>query len=179
MSFFGSYISESSENDDIEYIEELDSFPVLYIEEHDEDSNEQVKLFDNKIFVYYVDKTGYYITGKRRDTKKNISKPYSFVCKKSKEVLNFIRYIIGQNKYNVVLYNYTNMPHNDYNSATYDFMINNISKDYELCAYDNVSTLKQIKHGLRICKNIHNYVSDDESGDDSDSNENENSETDE
>lgn len=166
MSFFGSYISESSntsENDNNVYIEELDSFPVLYIEEHDEESNDYKKVFDNKMFVYYVEKNGYYyITGKRRDTKKNISRPYSFICKKPKEVLNFISSMFGKNKYNVVLYNYTNMPHNDYNSATYDFMINNISEEYELYAYDNVSTLKQIKYGLRICKNIHNYISDDE-----------------
>lgn len=165
---FEMYESESdttseSNNNNI-YIEELDSFPVIYIEEIDEVKNEK-KIFDNKMFVYYVAKTGYfYITGKRRDTKKIVSIPYSFICKKSKEVLNFIDMMVALNNYNLVMYNYTNMPLDNLANATYDFMINNIDERYEMFGYDNINfkNLKLVKKAIQICRHVHNYISDDE-----------------
>jgi hypothetical protein len=171
MSFFGFY-----DNDVVDYdeyyenksqYEELDSFPVIYIEEHVDSS---LKI-DNKLFVYYSEKTGYYyITGKRTDTKKIISKPYSFLCKKSKDVNNFIVTMLGNNEFSLVLYNYTNMPMDDLNNATYDFMINNIDEKYELTAYDNQRFNNKDKcriftNALQICKHMNNYISDDEDED--------------
>lgn len=170
MNFFSFVTNMDMDNistDDYDVAEELYSFPVLYIEE----KAEQLKVgFDNKMFVYYSYKNGYYyITGKRVDTKTLTPAPYSFVCRKSKEVINFIRVMFGQEGvFNMVLYNYTNMPLDDLNSATYDFMINNIDEKYELTAYDNLKLEKEEKivkilnEMLRICKHVNNYISEDE-----------------
>ena len=173
MSIFGfRFVDE--ECDDYVIPEEFYSFPVLYIEEKAEQLNAG---YDNKMFVYYSYKNQYYyITGKRVDTSKIISKPYSFVCRKSKEVINFILVMFGhEGVFDMVLYNYTNMMPDDLNNATYDFMINNIDEKYELTAYDSLKlnltlkgakTVKLLSEMLRICKHVNNYISDDEEDDD-------------
>jgi hypothetical protein len=128
---------------------------VLKIQEYDSET----RLLDTSIFVLYDKKNHQFVLrGHRRNTKRQDACTYSFVCNYAKDLADFISFVIcRENLWTYVLYNYDNLPA-DSNDITYEFLLYNESKTYELSAYDKVkySRHKLLKN-LRMLRNVFNY----------------------
>lgn len=113
-------------------------------------------LIDTTLYIFYDRiKHVYVIRGRRRVTQKSMSCTYSFVCNHSKNLANFLKYIIcSGNKVRETLYNYDNFP-TESNEITYSFLNNCAHLDYELSGYEEV-TLFNIANRLQMLKNVYN-----------------------
>jgi hypothetical protein len=138
---------------------------VLMIQEKERKSD----LIDNILFILYDTQLEKYIIRGKRNIFDGGSKynffPYSFTCKKKKDVFEFINFsICSSNKISIDLMNYDNLPYES-NDITFDFLIDNVDRNYEISAYDNVK-INNKKRGyfhkknmikiLRIIKNVAN-----------------------
>ena len=104
----------------------------------------------------------YVVYGKRLDTLLRRSKrntnfvPYFLRCNNITELYNFIEFTVSL-RCSVTLYNYNNMPYNVEN-ADFQFMENNMNRDYEISAYDSVKINEQhLKKHLKMVKYMYNY----------------------
>jgi hypothetical protein len=137
---------------------ETDSCLVLYIEEHDNEHNNVVSI-DTRLFITYDFENDCYVLYGKRDNINSINyEPYFFRCDNTNELYKFITFIIDiDNKCNLTLYNYNNMPTNCEN-VNYEFMENNRDRCYELAGYDGVNLEKKtVNKMLRMLRNIYNY----------------------
>jgi hypothetical protein len=127
---------------------------VLYIEEIENYGN---TLLDTKLFISYdFEDDSYVLYGKREDTSVSNFTPYFLRCISSSDLYDFIRCIIcKQNKINITLYNYNNMPI-DCESVDYYFMENNKDSRYEIVGYDNSDFDKTLKQMIRCVRNMYN-----------------------
>ena len=136
---------------------QMDSRLVLCIEEHD--SKKDKKSIDNRLFIGWSNKDNdYFIRGKRQDIGKHEFVPYSFRCKSSNDLYDFIQFTIGGCKTtSLVLYNFNNMYNFYDDDFTYEFFEENIDRNYEIAAYDNIRINSYIKKYLRMLKNMYNW----------------------
>jgi len=150
----------SNEDFDAEYAAECATeFPdclVLKIVETDCDTNE----VDNTLFVlydYYNDT--FIIRGKRQNTVRVISSPYSFMCHSSTDLADFISFVIcKKNNWSYTLYNCDNLPA-DSVDIDYHFLASNTTHAFELAGYDNKKYGKNyLLRLLRMLRNVHNPV---------------------
>ena len=128
---------------------------VLKIEERETD----VELLDTTVYVIYDKKDHtYVIRGKRRETEQTESCTYSFVCDNHNDVADFLSFVLSKhNLWTYVLYNYDNLPF-DSNDITYDFLMENDSKIYEISGYNNeYYSKKRLLSILRMLRNVFNY----------------------
>ena len=128
---------------------------VLKIKEYDAETG----LLDTSIFVIYDKKKHHYvIRGHRRNTKKHQACTYSFICEYAKDLASFISFIMcKKNLWTYELYNYDNLPY-DSNDITYEFLLYNENKTYELSAYDKQKySRRRLINNLRMLRNVFNY----------------------
>jgi hypothetical protein len=134
---------------------ESDSCLVLCIEECE--NYVDTKSIDTRLFITYdFENDSYVVYGKREDTKNTMFVPYFLRCDYTSDLYDFIRCIFDiDNKINVTLYNYNNMPL-DCESVDYNFMENNREVSYEIVGYDNTELKRNIKTMLRNLRNMYN-----------------------
>lgn len=128
---------------------------VFKLEEVETVSNE----IDTTLYVLYDKlKHVYVVRGRRRWTPKCQSCTYSFDCDSSRDLADFIQYIIcPENRVNEILYNYDNLPE-DSNDITYEFLHDYDHGDYEISGYnDRKLKRKRLIMNLRMLKNVYNY----------------------
>jgi hypothetical protein len=128
---------------------------VLKIEERETD----VELLDTTIYVIYDKKDhNYVVRGKRRATEIADSCTYSFVCNDSRDLADFLSFVVCKNNlWTYVLYNYDNLPY-DSNDITYEFLKEYESNVYELAGYNNLDySRKRLCSILRMLRNVFNY----------------------
>ena len=129
---------------------------VLKIEEYDVSSGK----LDTSVFILYDQKEECYIVrGQRVDTKRAESVPYSFTCKRTKDLVNFLSVAIcKENVSSYILYNYNDLPMSSdditYSSLYYDETIANEIAAYDGFFYDR-SLLKRYLGMLRNVFNIY------------------------
>jgi hypothetical protein len=127
---------------------------VLKIEEHDVDTKE----LDVTVYILYDQKEQHYVIRGQRFHEKIESCTFSFNCKFGYELTEFISTIIcTENLWTYSLYNYDNLPAES-NDISYDFLKENDTKVYELCAYDfQTFNLKLLIRYLTMLRNVFNY----------------------
>ena len=128
---------------------------VLKIEEYDVSNGK----LDTSMFVLYDQiERQYIVRGARSETKKLNSVPYSFRCKRLKDLADFISVsICKENVTSYILYNYDNFPLSS-DLITYDKLVYYENALYEIAAYDDMSyDRKVLSKYLRILKNVFNY----------------------
>ena len=142
-----------SDDEDDENIFNVTDCLVLKIEEHCSHNNIDMTLY----ILYDHKKHNYIIRGKRIVTRKYNSQDFSFICNCSNSLMNFIDFVVDNvASRNIVLYNYDNLPYNS-NDITYDFLKKNDDPNYEIAAYDNVSTDKiNVLKLLHMLKTVYN-----------------------
>jgi len=126
---------------------------VLKIEEYFIDT----KKLDMTIYVLYDQKEKQFIIRGKRSDEKMDSAAFSFNCKCSEYLQDFITFIISKkNLWSYTLYNYDNLPDSS-NDADYDFFYKYDSKVYELTSYEpGTFDLIELKSYLRTLKNVFN-----------------------
>lgn len=129
---------------------------VLKIVEKDSDTDE----VDTTLFVlydYYQDT--FVIRGKRQNTVRVISAPYSFICHSATDLVDFISFVICKdNKWSYTLYNCDNLP-SDSVEIDYDFLDKNTGHTFELAGYDDKKYGRNyLLKVLRMLRNVHNPV---------------------
>jgi hypothetical protein len=127
---------------------------VLKIEEFDIDTNQ----LDTTLYVLYDKKEHKFVVRGQRFSKKIDSCTYSFNCEFAHELVDFISFVICKiNLCSYSLYNYDNLPYTS-DEITYDFLLKNDSKVYELAGYDNQKYNKsKLLSQLRMLRNVFNY----------------------
>lgn len=129
---------------------------VLKIVETDVDTND----VDTTLFVlydYYQDT--FVVRGKRQNTVRVISAPYSFMCHSANDLADFISFVIcKENNWSYTLYNCVNLPA-DSVDIDYDFLVSNTRNSFELAGYDNKKYGRNyLLNALRMLRNVHNPV---------------------
>jgi len=127
---------------------------VLKIEEY-VDNN-----LDTTLFVLYdKNEETYLIRGKRSDTNESEPISYSFNCYYSKELNDFISFIVcPESKLSYTLINYHDLPY-DKKNIDYNYL-KNLDNDrlYEIAGYDNQKyDKKKILNILKFLKYMFNY----------------------
>ena len=127
---------------------------VLKLEEIEKASG----LLDTSVFIFYDQKEEkYVIRGRRRNMPNNEACTYSYDCVSIHDMVEFLSYIISK-KYrtNEILYNYDNL-HDNSNEVTFEFLLEQENKDYEISGYDNNKpTEKRFYKLLRMLKKVGN-----------------------
>jgi len=127
---------------------------ILKIEEY-VDNN-----LDTTLFVLYdKNEETYLIRGKRSDTNESKSISYSFNCYYSKELNDFISFILcPESKLSYTLINYDDLPL-DHENIDYHYLKNlDNNKLYEIVGYDNQEyDKKKILNILKFLKYMFNY----------------------
>lgn len=121
---------------------------VLKIVEFDTETHKS----DTELYVIYDKMQEHFmIRGKRRDTRKITSAPYSFNCDTAANVYDFINLTIC--RYNLIsytLYNYDNLTDDN----TFEFLYNCNDPAYEIVGYDNIKLSKNKKHILKVLRSL-------------------------
>jgi hypothetical protein len=99
------------------------------------------------------------VRGKREDIGGRDFVPYAFRCESTNDLYDFIEFAIGpRSRTSVILYNFNNLEGTLDDDLTYEFFEDNIDRDYEVAAYDDVKLKRsQIKKYLRMLKNTYNW----------------------
>lgn len=139
-------------NDYQDYDENYENTDCLVLEIYSDESNKTFILYD-----FY--KKNYIIKGLN-----NLQNYFSFRCKHSTDILNFINFMsINNNKVSILLHNYKNIPY-EYDNIYFD-LLNDISIDNPYSG--NILVSKEINLGdyssqvliedkLKILKNLYN-----------------------
>lgn len=127
---------------------------VLKIEEVEEFSN---KIDTTLYIIYDIKNEKYSIRGMRRSTPSQKSCTYSFDCKYSDVLADFIQYLIcPDNRVNEILFNYNNLPE-DTNDITFSFLRENESPVNEISGYNNKKVKKErLMRILGMLRNVYN-----------------------
>jgi hypothetical protein len=127
---------------------------VLKIEEHYIDT----KNLDTTLYILYDKKEHQYVVRGQRYSYKIDSCTFSFTCEFAHELVDFISFVVcTKNEWSYVLYNYDNLPATS-DEITYDFLMKNESKVYELAGYEEQTYDEEVllKH-LRMLRNVFNH----------------------
>jgi len=149
-------IKMSRDDDEYDVATEFPDCLILKIVETDCDTNE----VDTTMFVlydYYQDT--YIVRGKRQNTVRVIAAPYSFICHKASDLVDFISFVICKNNnWSYTLYNCDSLPADSFD-IDYDFLVSTTKSSYELAGYDNKKYGRNyLLRLLRILRNVHNPV---------------------
>jgi hypothetical protein len=137
-----------------------DSFPVICIEEKERVSGTTSGSRDTTIFlVYDRHYDDYVLYGKRHD-KKGDYVPYSFRCKRSDDLYDFLKYAIDVEStevyHNIALYNYNNFPL-DFSKVTFGFLEEHVDHNYEIFGYNRQKLSRRlVRDFLHFCVDMFN-----------------------
>lgn len=142
---------------------QMNSKLILCIEEHD--NGNKTNFVDTRLFIGWNEEGNvFFVRGKRQDIGSAEFVPYAFDSKSTNELYDFIKFVVGSKRnISIVLYNYNNIDTNrnitksklKYDEFTYEFFEDNMNRNYEIAAYDNVKLKRpQIKMYLRMLINV-------------------------
>jgi len=143
---------------------ETNSCLVVCIEDYYTKKDELV--LDTRLFITYDFIKQTHVVYGKRDNIEKVSRYESFFFRSynSSNFINLIQFVIGNafihddRQYNVVLYNYNNMPE-DVEKVDYEFMKNNMNSFYEIAAYDNIAISSLFLDGLlKMVKECFNFI---------------------
>jgi len=103
---------------------------------------EELSLFDpsiieRRIFIgWNKDTSKFFVRGKVEDSSKVKYVPFAFSNEYSDEIYGFIKFVIGDNKINTILYNYNNLYDKDVDTLPYEFFENLLDSSHELSGYN-------------------------------------------
>ena len=141
---------------------QMDSKLILCIEQQDT-TREPTNSVDTRLFIgWSCQDNDYFVRGKRQDIGVTEFVPYAFRCEHTDELYDFIEFAVGPySDASIVLYNYNNIDNLstvDDDELTYEFFEENMDRNYEIAAYDEVTlTRRQITKYLRMLKNTYNW----------------------
>jgi len=121
---------------------------VLKIVEFDLDTQKS----DTELYIIYDNTNGHFmIRGKRRNTRKITSVPYSFNCDTAADVYDFIEITLCRfNPISYTLYNYDNLTDDN----TFEFLHRCNDPAYEIVGYDNILLSNNKKHILKVLRSL-------------------------
>ena len=121
---------------------------VLKIVESDTETHKS----DTELYVIYDKMQDHFmIRGKRRDTRKITSMPYSFNCDTAADVYNFIDLTICRfNLISYTLYSYDNLT----DANTFEFLHRCNDPAYEIVGYDNIKLSKNKKNIMKVLRTL-------------------------
>lgn len=138
---------------------QMDTRLILCIAEHD--NKMDPNSVDNRLFIgWSVQDNDYFVRGKREDIGLNEFVPYAFRCEHTDDLYDFIEFVVGpKSRASIELYNYNNTESMDTDEITYEFLEENMDRNYEIAAYDDVKLKRrQITTYLRMLKNSYNWA---------------------
>lgn len=146
--YMNEYMEKDMEKDMNESTNTSTDCLVLKIVEFDPDTQKT----DTELYVIYDKKNhAFMIRGKRRDTRKITSIPYSFNCDTAADVYNFIEITICRfNLISYTLYNYDNLTDDN----TFEFLHRCNDPAYEIVGYDNITLSKNKKHIMKVLRSL-------------------------
>jgi hypothetical protein len=138
---------------------QMDSQMILCIEENDGTS------IDTRLFIGWDEiENNFFVRGRRQDTRTSSYIPYAFHCDYSRDLYDFIEFTVGKSgSKSIVLYNFNNIQSLDVSELSYEFFEENLDKNYEIAAYDDVKIKRsKIVKYLRMIRNMYNYDNTDD-----------------
>ena len=138
---------------------DIQSYSLLILCIEEQDSKIVKSSIDNRLFIGWNNLTNeYFIRGRRQDTSVSNYVPYAFQSKYTNDVYDFIEFVVDRKgKKNITLYNFNNII--NFDDVTYEFLEDNMDRDYEIVGYDNVKlAADEVKRQLRLLKNIYNWI---------------------
>ena len=136
---------------------QMDTHFILCIEECDSaNTNSQV---DTRLFIgWNIKDKDYFVRGKRDDTTRTNYVPYAFHCESAQDLYDFIKITMGDSQVNYILYNFNNIDLIPIDEITYEFLEENMDKNYEVTGYDDsgMTRSKTLRY-LRVLKNTYNW----------------------
>lgn len=132
---------------------QMDTSFILCIEELD--PNNLRFPIDTRLFIGWNDILNcYFVRGKRQDTRRTQFVPFAFNCDSSRDLYDIIKFILGQHKINVTLYNFNNTFASSMDDLTYEFFEQQMDSNYEISGFENFSyTRSYIVKSLRMLQN--------------------------
>ena len=134
---------------------QMDTSFILCIEELD--PNYLRFPIDTRLFIGWNDPLHcYFVRGKRQDTRSARFVPFAFNCDSSRDLYDIIKFIVGDHKINVTLYNFNNTYGTSMNELTYEFFEQQMDSNYEIAGFEDIScTRSYIVKSLRMLQNTY------------------------
>jgi hypothetical protein len=131
----------------------MDTEFILCIEELD--SNNDRFPIDTRLFIGWNDPNNcYFVRGRRQDTRRSAYIPYAFNCDSTRDLFDIIKFIVGDNNINIILYNFNNTYDKDTDYLTYEFFEEHMNTNYEIGGYDDLKcSRKSMVRWLRMLQN--------------------------
>ena len=136
---------------------QMDTQLILCIEECEPEG--YPTSVDTRLFIGWDPKyKDYFVRGRRDDTTRSNCVPYAFHCETAKKLYDFIKITMGDSRVNYILYNFNNKTLMSLTDITYEFLEENMDKNYEVAGYDDSGmTRSKILRYLRVLKNTYNW----------------------
>lgn len=129
---------------------------ILCIEECDNKST--CCPIDARLFIGWCHETGtFFVRGRRDDTLTSNYVPYAFHCILECDLYDFIKFVLGESKSNIILYNFNNIIQTNVDEITYEFLENNMEQNYEIAGYNDYRPKRsEILKYLRMLQTLNN-----------------------
>jgi hypothetical protein len=138
-------------------VAQTDSYPVLCIEERDDDNYE---IIVNRLFIAYDSEYNTYVVyGKNQNLKDDDDfVPYFFRADKSIHMFEFVKLLVNTSPCSFTMYNYNNISV-DLEQSDYYLMEKNMDKNYDMVSYDTTQIEKKrfrkLMHTLKYIYNVY------------------------
>ena len=137
---------------------QMDTEFILCIEEVDSDNNRYP--IDTRLFICWNEPhNSYFVRGRRQDTQRSAYVPFAFNCDSSRALFDIIKFIVGYNNINIILYNFNNTYDMDLDDLTYEFFEKHMNTNYEIGGYNDLKCRrKNMIRWLRMLQNSYALV---------------------
>ena len=116
---------------------QMDTEFILCIEEVDSDNNRYP--IDTRLFICWNEPhNSYFVRGRRQDTQRSAYVPFAFNCASSRALFDIIKFIVGYNNINIILYNFNKTYDMDLDDLTYEFFEKHMNTNYEIGGYNDL-----------------------------------------
>jgi hypothetical protein len=152
------YYSNDEDESVVEYLDselQHNSQMVLCIEEMDGRPGKKHDVDTRMFFVFDHESSGWHILGKRTDGKTVTPVPFKFMSFSREDIWTFVEFVIGKTfisekdsnifeNCSISILNYNNLyEYDNLDDMTYEFLEENMDRNYEIAAYDEVSVTKR------------------------------------
>jgi hypothetical protein len=130
---------------------------ILCIEEID--TNNLRFPIDTRLFIGWDENNrDFFIRGKRQDTLRSSYVPFAFNSDSSRDLFDIIKFIVGDNNINIILYNFNNTYDKEIDELTYEFFEEQMNSNYEIGGYNDLKyTRKSMVRCLKMLRNSYTW----------------------